>query len=145
MCCCCVALNDGKSLGEASAAEREEGKHLRWSLTSLMLEIPNLQPTRRKEFARGLHSRRCRSPGSSWGRMFVRWLLQSSPGMLESSWPPWTPHSRHLRGWICMSGILLAASGKGKEPPCSCPWSALGEEGAACPPQSLLPNPTAGD
>lgn len=140
-----MALNDGKSLGEASAAERDEGKRLRWSPTSLMLEISNSQPARRKEFTRGPHSRRCRSPGSSWGRMFVRWLLQSSPGMLESSWPPWAPHPRHLGGFICMSGILLAASGKGKEPPCSRPWSAVGEEGAACAPQSLLPDPPAGD
>lgn len=64
------------------------------------------------------------------------WLPQSSPGMC---WRDLGIHG-HLHIFIFMSGILLAASRKGKGPAASCPWSALGEEGAACPLQVPAPS-----
>lgn len=47
---------------------------LRWSLTSLMVEISNLQATGINEFFRGLCSRQCHSTGNNFGCMtFITW------------------------------------------------------------------------
>lgn len=67
-------LNDRESMGEASVAEKEEVNILWWYLTSLMVEISNLQATGINEFFRGLCSRQCHSTGNNFGCMtFITW------------------------------------------------------------------------